>query len=204
MLTRSRILALVVAAAALVVALAASLVFFWGVYYAHWEGSFVSGVASAVPVPAARMGSRPISLSRYLADLRSVEQFLSSDEAKAENLSRAVTDEDRQSTLERLIQEQALYELAEARNIKTTEQQKQAVMAELGVTSTSTEAFRAFIELNYGWDMEAFDSHVVQPLLLTRLLADSYAQDHNGDTGALNAYLTERVQRDDVVRYVKF
>ncbi len=201
---RSRLLLLLIAVATLFAALTTAIVFLWGVYYAHWEGPFVSRVAAAAPIPAARLGTRSIRLQRYLEDIRSVARFLSSEEAQAGNLVRTVTNEDRQSTLERLLHEEALYELAEQRNVTISDDQKQAVLDELGVTSTSTEAFLAFIDQNYGWDMSEFESHVVQPLLLTRLLAQSYAQDHGGDLTALETYLDERVKRDDVVRYIKF
>ena len=204
MLSRSRLSIFLVAIALLLAALAASIVFLWGAYYAHWEGPFAARVAAASPIPAARVGARSIRLSRYLEDIHSVERFLSSEEARAGNLARPLSDEDRESTLERLIQEEALYELAGQRNITTSDDQKRAVLDELGVTSTSTEAFLAFINQNYGWDMAAFESHVVQPLLLTRLLTQSYAQDHGGDLTALETYLMERIQRDDVVRYIKF
>lgn len=188
--------------------LAAALIFFVvmlsGAYYAHWDGPVVRAMANTVPVPAASVGKRTIPLSAYLDDVDSVTIYLSSPEAERQNLRRPVVETDKKQVLERLIQEAALRELADARNVDVTDQQIEAVMTELQVTTTSTEAFADFLNENYGWTPSEFRSHVVEPLILTRLLTDSYAADHGGDPSALEKYLAERTQRRDVVRYVKF
>lgn len=188
----------------LIVALSTSVVFLFGVYNLHWEGPIVTRIAQVLPIPAAKLGSRSVLLRDYFADLASIKKYLSSDQAATQNQRRPLIDDDRKSALERLIQEEAIEELAATRNITVTDEQTAAVMTELNVTATSTANFQDFISTNYGWSLDDFKAHIVRPLVLTRLLAASYATDHGGDQSALTAYLTERVARPDVVRYIKF
>lgn len=204
MTSRTRWVIISSAFAAVFVALAASAVFLWGVYRAHWEGPFITTVADAIPIPAARVGSHSISLHEYFSSLRSVNQYLNSEEAAAQGQKRPMNDDDRKSALERLIQEAALAELAASRGVSVTADQEQAVLAELDVTATSTDAFQQYIQTNYGWNMEDFKAHIIRPLVLTRVLGASFAADHNGDVNALSSYITDRIQKPDVVRYVAF
>lgn len=185
-------------------ALTTACVFAWNVYYRHAEGPIVTRLADAFPIPAARVGNGTVLLREYLKDVKSIGLFLSSDEAAAQGGKRIMTDEDRENALERLVREEALEELAEARSIEVTDEQMKAVMSELNVSTTNTQAFQDFISKNYGWTLDDFRSHVVRPVVLTRLLTESYAADHGGDITALTTYVEERLQRRDVVRYVKF
>jgi hypothetical protein len=203
-MTIQKTIPLFVGAGLLAAALLSLVVVLAGAYYAHWDGAMVRAVANTIPVPAASVGKRSIPVRAYLADVDSIERYLSSPEAERQNVRRPIVDTDKQQVLERLIQEAALRELADARNIYVTDQQVEAVMTELSVATTSTEAFVAFLDENYGWDMAEFRSHVVEPLILTRLLTDSYAADHGGDPAALEQYMQARIQERDVIRYVKF
>jgi hypothetical protein len=190
--------------AVVVIALVGASVFLWNAYYRHAEGAFTTRVANTFPIPAAKIGNRTILLREYLKDVKSIQIYLSSDEASSTGMARPFSNEDRMNALERLVRQEALEELAEARSVEVTGEQMEAVMKELNVTATTTEAFQFFIAKNYGWDMDDFASHVARPLVLTRLLTESYAADHGGDLTALTAYVEERIKRPDVVRYVKF
>lgn len=204
-MSRTSRLALIITGFVLVLAiLGTSVIFLTGVYVRHWDSAFTRQVANTFPIPAARVGSRTILLREYYAGISSVQKYLQSSEAATQNQQRPLNDEDRKGTLERFIQEAALYELADARSVTVSDQQEQAILAELNVTATSTADFQRFIGENYGWSLDDFKTHIVRPLVLTRQLTTSYAADHGGDTNALASYLTERVTRPDVIRYVKF
>lgn len=203
-MSRSRWILLAALGAIVIAALVACCVFLWNVYYAHAEGPFVMRVAQAVPIPAARVGNRTVLLREYLKDVKSIELFLSSDEAASQGQKRAILNEDRENALERLVREEILEELAVARSVEITDEQMNAVVSELNISTTNTRAFEEFIAKNYGWNMDDFRSHVVRPVVLTRLLTESYAADHDGDLTALTTYVEERLTRPDVVRYVKF
>lgn len=182
-----------------------SFVFFWGVTSRHWEGPVVTAVAEVVPIPIARFAGQPILLRNYLRDVHSIEIFLASDDAKAEGIERGITDVDRKQVIERLLKERALEELAVIRNVTLTDEQvNQALAREFNPQGAKEQDFAAFIEETYGWSLEDFTSHIVRPALLTRYLAASFASDHGGDTDALDTYIEQRLQKPDVIRYMKF
>lgn len=175
-----------------------------GAYYLHWEEGMVRAAARTVPIPAATLGKRTISLRAYLDNVKSVETYLASPAAAAEGQTRPIGVEDKRDVLERLLHEEALREIAEVRNIAVTEQQVKAAMDEISVTSTSTEAFATFLDETFAWTIEDFQTHMVEPAILKRLLDESYAADHGNDLAAFDLYLEERLARPDVIRYVKF
>lgn len=199
-----RSLLLMAAGAVIGLALIGSVTLLIGAYYLHWEGGIVRVAADALPIPAATLGKRTVRLRDYLDEVHSVKTYLTSPEAEIDGQVRAVTLNDKQEVLERLLQEQALKEIAEVRNIQVTEQQMQAAMSEIAVTSTSTEAFAAFLQENFAWTLDDFKTHMVEPAILKSLLEESYAADHGNDLSAFDAYLAERLGRNDVIRYVKF
>ena len=203
-MSRSRLTLIIAGVVLLFAVLAGSAVMLWGVYYRHWDGPFITQLAERTPIPAAKVGSRTILLRNYLRDMRSVEKFLSSEAAAMENQKRDMTDADKKMVLDRLIQEAAVAEVADARNIHVEPEQEAAVMEELQITATSTAEFLVYISENYGWTLDEFKSHVVHPVILTRLLSASFSADHDGDTDAFGKYMDERTKRDDVVWYVKF
>lgn len=182
----------------------ASAVFLWGMYYQHWDNAIVARLAESMPIPAARIGDRTILYRTYLRDVRSVETYLSSPEAKDQHLTRPLVNDDRKNVLERLIREAALEDLAIARKVEVSDAQMNVAFAEFSAGATTTQDLEALLRDNFGWTIDDLKSHLIRPALLTRLLAASYAVDHGNDPNALEKYLDERVQRPDVVRYVKF
>jgi parvulin-like peptidyl-prolyl isomerase len=199
------ILITIIATGALVFIAVISLIFMWGVYNRHWEGPIVGTVVSVVPMPAGRLAGQPALVRDYMRDVRSIEKFLSSEEAKQQGVARAITMEDRKQALERLLKELALEELAFIRKIEITdEQMNEAIALEFNPEGAQEQEFEAHLMETYGWTLDDFKSHVVRPALLTRHLAASYASDHGNDLGALETYLEERVSRLDVIRYIKF
>jgi hypothetical protein len=205
-MSHKKVMAMVVGGVLLLIVLSSSVVFLWGVYNKHWENGVATSVANALPIPAAKVGSRTVLLRDYFDGLTSLRVYLSFSEqalAQAQRPS-TVSDDDRKNILERLIQEQVLEEVAATRNVTASDAQIDAIMNELNVTATSTASFEDFIAKNYGWSVADFKRHIARPLVLTRLLSTSFAADHGGDAEALTTYLMERSQHSDVVRYIKF
>lgn len=183
----------------------ASIVFLLGAYQWHWENPVMTAVARALPVPAARIGGRPILLRDYYRDVSALKTFFASDEAKSQGLTHSLTDEDRGQVVERLLTEAALNEVANLRHVTVNEGElDQMIDTQFNASGTSRGDLAAHIEKTYGWTYDDFKAHIARPALLTRYLEASFASDHPNDTGALNAYLKERLSRSDVVRYVTF
>jgi hypothetical protein len=197
----------VIAVAGLLGGIAA--VFFWGIYARHWDGPVVASIANVAPIPAARVGNRVVLFRDYLSDVRSIERFLSSEDAKRQGLSRPPTIEDRRSAIDRLMEEAALMELAEQRNLSIGQEEvtvyTQQAINEFAQSSGRTAAdIEPYLRETYDWSLEDFQKHIVKPALLMRILTASYAADHGGDNQALRTYLETRLRQPDVVRYLQF
>ncbi|MBD3251367.1 hypothetical protein GF380_02845 [Candidatus Uhrbacteria bacterium] len=193
------------AIAVIVVVSSLYLITLWGAYSRHWEGPAMMTIANVLPIPAARFSGQPIRLSDYLRDVRSIETFLSSEDAKQQGLARPLTMEDRKQALDRLLKEQAIEELAYIRKVDVTPSEIDEAMAvEFNTEGAQEQDFEQFLQSTYGWSIEDFKQHVVRPALLTRKLAASYAVDHGNDPQALERYLEERITRPDVIRYIRF
>lgn len=199
-----RSLALVVAGALGGLLLIGSITVLVGAYYLQWEGGMVRAAANALPIPAGTLGKRTVLLRDYLDEVHSVRTYLASPEAQADSQARALVTDDKREVLERLLQEEALREIAEARGIQVTDQQMEAALSEIAVSSTSTEAFASFLQTNFAWSIDDLKRHMVEPAILKNLLEQSYAADHGNDLTAFDLYLNERLGRNDVIRYVKF
>ncbi|MEK7655865.1 MAG: hypothetical protein AAB386_04265, partial [Patescibacteria group bacterium] len=57
---------------------------------------------------------------------------------------------------------------------------------------------------NFGWDEENFRQEVLKPALLEQHVGAALAQEKQGDLNALQTYMTERLAKPDVVRYLRF
>lgn len=184
-----------------------SAVFLWGAYHQRWDNSFTRGVSSIVPVPVAKVGSIEIPLSRYYKDVDSLKQYYSSDDAKSAGLdASAFGDEQRSQALERLIEEAAITEMAAQEKVSlTSDEIEKAIDSQFVSPSSTRQDLEKNLQKTYGWDMTDFREHIVTPILLERKLAEKKNPDdpQTGMTDVISA-LSARIQKPDVVRYIKF
>lgn len=175
-----------------------------GLYARHWDGPLVRRMADILPIPAAKLGSERVYYREYLKDADSLRTFLASEEAVALQANRDVTAEDLQQVVERRLRELAVFEAAGFRGIQLSQAEIDAAVR-MFIPADKTESdLDAFLATNYNWTREDFLTHMVRPALLTQKLAVSFAADHGGDPNAFETYLNERLQRPDVVRYMRW
>lgn len=192
--------------AAIIIA-AISGVFLWGVYLQRWDTPITRAVASVISVPVARVGEISIPLDRYYRDVDSLKSYYNSEEAKAAGLSgNQFGDLERKQALERLIEEAAILEMALEKKITlTNEEIEKAIDAQFVSPSSTRQELEENIQRTYGWTMFDFREHIVRPILLERKLAElENPTDPQTGMTAVITKLSERIQRPDVVRYIKF
>jgi hypothetical protein len=179
---------------------------FWhAVYVRHWEDPIVMRVAEVVPIPAARFAGTMIPLREYLADVESLKTYLASEEAVQISAKRDVRDDDREQALERLLREAAIQEMAKERKIALTDEEVQmAIQSEFMAAGGDQSAFETYLKETFRWTLEDFEKHIVRPVLFERKLAASYAEDHGGDLQAVQTSIDDRIEKEDVIRYIKF
>jgi hypothetical protein len=181
-------------------------VLLWGVYVSHWDTPFTRVMAKTVYIPVARVGKTSISLSRFYEDVDSLKTYLASESAKASGGNREITNDDRSQALERLIEEAAIEEMAMQKEVTLEDAEIDKAIDEQFVSVSSTrQDLEKEINDSYGWSLQDFKDHIVRPILLERKLAvlANSSDSQQGLSDVINV-LAERVQKEDVVRYLKF
>jgi hypothetical protein len=182
-------------------------VFLWGVYQKHWDTPLVRAVSNIIPIPVARVGNELIPMSQYFRDVDNLKTYLASDEAKASGQGvRSLTDDDRKQAIEREIEEIAIDEYAAQKKITLTDKEVESAIDTQFVGASSTrQDLEKQLKLTYGWSMDDFREHIARPILLERKLATlvNATDTQMGMTDVIST-LTTRIQKPDVVRYLKF
>ncbi len=183
-----------------------SFFFLWGVYSLHWEGPIVSAVAERIPVPVARYEGKPILLRTYLVRVGAIKSFLASEEAEViPEDQRVYSDVQRAQAIEQLLREAVVEETAALRKIEVTDEQvEEAVKLEPTFSGVTPGALEEHVQKTYALSYDDFKEHIARPIILDRYVSASYAADHGGQMDAFDTYVEERLQGDDVIRYLRF
>ncbi|MBI4138582.1 SurA N-terminal domain-containing protein [Candidatus Uhrbacteria bacterium] len=202
----SKKLRLLIASASGVVALlGGAAVGSWAVFVKHSDAGFVRSVSEVLPIPAAKIGSRMILYRDFLKSRDTLRTFLSSDAAKEQAIDIPYDAQLERNVLEKLINQAAVEELAEAQKVAVTDEELRAFFADVvTAASTTTPDVGVYLLKNFGWNEEDFRQHVLRPALLEQRLAIAFAGQSQGDPNALAAYLSQRLTEKDVVRYLRF
>jgi hypothetical protein len=175
------------------------------VFVARSDHAVIRQISGRLPIPAARLGQKTILYRDFLAERDTVKFFLNSEAAKEQGVDTAFDVSTEKNLLEKMLQDAALEELAEQKNITVTEEELRSFFAEVVLTAASTTAdIGSYLLKNFGWSEEDFRQQVLRLDILGQRLAAELAKDKPDDPNALAAYLSERLQREDVVRYLRF
>lgn len=177
----------------------------WAIFVKKSGHPIVRGLSNALPIPAAKLGDRTIYYRDYVKSRDTLRVFLASPAAKEQNLSLTLDAALESNVLEKLIHEAALEELAANRNISVGDEELRAFFADvIASASSTTPDVGLYLLQNFGWNEEDFRQNVLKPALLEQKLGVELANASEGDPNALAIYLEERLQRKDVVRYLRF
>ncbi len=166
--------------------------------------SLARQVVTALPVPAARVGSRFVLYRDYLAQLDAAQRFLSGPTARAQGLPTELTPEMRSKVLDQAVRIAAVEELAAQAQIVITPLDVDRAFDELiahAGTSTTPEEIHQFLQSEFGWDEVHFKKFVVRPALMEEALKQKKSADPQDAT--FDRELSARLTKPDVVRYVK-
>lgn len=164
--------------------LAVGLVIFLGVilYRVYWRvatDSFTVGVAKALRLPAAKVGSTVVYYGDYVNDLRAINVMRAYD-AKVNGPGAALTDEK--------MSDQVLWRLANnilvnqvARQYQVTVSDDEVNEAKKAIVSKFKDSASADAETisRYGWDMNTYAANVIRPYLLQEKVAKAIEADTN-------------------------
>jgi hypothetical protein len=177
----------------------------WEIFVKRSDGKIVRFVSSAVPIPAGRMGSRTVLYRDFLKARDTLKVFLASPAAKEQGMEVPFDINLERNVLEKLLVQEALEELAEERKIAVSEEELRKYFTEvLAATSSTTPDVGVYLLENFGWNEEDFRQQVLRPSLLEQKLGQELATSQPNDPDALNRLVAARMEKGDVVRYVRF
>lgn len=175
------------------------------VYFWQSEDPVTVSMARWFNLPAARVGTQAVSYDEYLAHLNSLRVFLSGPAAAAQGLTGTIGPAEKRSALERAIRLAAIEEMAASADLVATsldvERGYAGLVAQAG-TSTSPGEIESLLRDQFGWSEADFKNYVIRPALMEDALRAKRARE-TGDEGAFDRELAERLQRPDVVRYLR-
>jgi len=202
---RKLVMTVVLIAAGVVVVLGAAVGFTYAVYIARSENVVVRAIADVLPIPAAKVGTHAILYREYLKTYDTVKTFVNSKAAKDQKLNVPIDANLAKSTLEKLIYQEALSELAEQKKVTVTDEELRAFFTDVvSAASSTTPDVGVYLLDNFGWNEEDFRQNVLRPALLEQKLGTEMMNENGGDSTALATYMTKRLSDPDVVRYLRF
>jgi len=196
---------LIVGAAALFVVLAGVTYWSYGIFVKQWESGPVRTIALWTHFPAARVGWRVVTYADYLNQLDAERRFLSGPSAKAQGFPPEPTTQMRKDNLERAVRIAAVEDLAARNKFKITSADIEAaytgLVARAG-TSTTPEEIKSFLMDQFGWEVSDFKLFVIRPALMEDGLRQKFLA--SSSTAPLDQQLQDRMDSNDVKRYLKF
>ncbi|MBU1032923.1 MAG: SurA N-terminal domain-containing protein [Patescibacteria group bacterium] len=179
--------------------------FSWAVFVKRSDSQVVRSISNILPVPAAKLGDESILYSEFLKTRDTLAIFLESEAANEQQLAEEMNVDLEKNVLEKLLNEAALDELAEEKGIEVSEEDLRSFFADVvTAASTTTPDVGLYLLESFGWSEEDFRQNVLRPAILEQQLSIALAGESQGDPNALGAYLIERLERNDVVRYLRF
>ena len=176
----------------------------YGIYFKTKDDATTRFVANVLSLPAARVGSKRISYSRFLRTRDAVRRYLSSPAGQADVAVMPTEQELNNSIIENLIQQEMVKEIAAEKNITVSDDDVRAIFADVvsEAASSTTPDVAQYLYDNYGWNEEDFRQEVLRPALLDQNVAIQLANEAQGDQSALESYLQLRRTQPDVVVYL--
>ncbi|MCR4278692.1 MAG: SurA N-terminal domain-containing protein [bacterium] len=176
----------------------------WAVYMRHSDVGIIRAISKTIPIPAAKVGDRTITYQDYLDSRDTIKIFLASDTAEEQGIVVPFDTELEKNILEKLVNEEALYDVSEGRGIEVSDSELQDFFNEVtDAASTTSPNIGEYLMQTYGWDEETFRQKILRPALFEEKLTASLTEEGQPD-GSLAFRIQERLDRDDVKRYLRF
>ena len=198
-----KIYLIMIGAVLIILLLAGALFTGWSMLAGRADNGYVSFVANVVPIPAAKVGSRTILYRDYLDSRETMRIFLASDAAKEQNLVVPFDATLEENILMRLMNEEALRDIAEQNDVSVPDEDLMAFFDEVTAAASSTAPdIGVYLLDTYGWDEQTFRNKVLYPALLEQKLYLELSDKQSEKT--FEQLIEERLAQDDVKRYVQF
>lgn len=188
----------------LILILAVSVSMVWAVTIKHSESAIVRKLSQALPIPAAKIGSRRLYYRDFLKARDTMRVFIKSDAAKDQGLNSNMDQTLESNIIEKMLTQAALEELAAKNNVSVSDEELRGNFAEVvAAASSTTPDIGLYLLQNFGWTEEDFRQQILKPAMLEQRLF-TILQKEDPSEEALRNKIVARLKEGDVVRYLKF
>jgi hypothetical protein len=171
-------------------------VLYWHPQDPPWIRSFIFHA----PVPVARVGGNFVSYKDYLIQRDAAQTFLTAEAASqaaipdGQVLPTSLDTQAKKLILDQLIRATAVKQLAEAADLRLTDEDVTRSFEELiarAGTSTNPGEIDAYLKTTFGWTRQEFSQRVVRPATLETAVKQEVYKD---DDAAFQAALSEKTK----------
>lgn len=169
-------------------------------YWHPQDRPWVRSLVSYAPVPIARVGGSFVAYKDYLVQQDAAQTFLTAEAASqaaipdGQVLPTSLDTQAKQLILDQLIRAAAVKQLAEAADLRLTDEDVTRSFEELiarAGTSTNPGEIDAYLKTTFGWTRQEFSQRVVRPATLETAVRQEVYKD---DDAAFQAALTEKMK----------
>lgn len=160
----------------LLILILSSIIFGFGIYRFGWENDVVYKITKVIPYPVAFVNWRPVRFSEYAEDIKALKIFF---ERQQNNLG-AETPEDKElkeNVLNRLINNELVYQLGKKYNIKISDNDLEAEVQKIIEQDESREKVEETLKEQYGWQISQFKIKILKPFLFQQKLQEAISKD---------------------------
>ncbi len=176
----------------------------YGVYAKQADGSSARIMAKTFALPAAYVGKRSVTYTRFLETRDAVERFINSEAGQEVGATMPSENELGQNIMEQLIRQKMVEEFADQNQVTVSKEEIDQIFEQIvaEAAAQNTTDIAKYLLDNYGWSEQDFRDNVLKPAVMEQKVSAAMAE--GGDMYALENALINRRQSEDVVVYLKF
>lgn len=171
------------------------IIFGYGIYRFHWQGSFVYRLTQIFPFPAIFVDWEGISYHTYLDELKTTEKYWESQKQNSNvllNIPSAL--EIRERLVDKLIEEKIIKIFARKNGITVTPEDINTEWEKLQSKESDSNQIKEFLSKNYGWTEDKFKNRVLSTFILEQKVKANLIKSNNSDDEVLKKQANEVYQ----------
>lgn len=158
------------------------IVFGYGIYRYHWQGSFIFSLSKFLPFPAIFVDWEAISYNTYLDEIKTTEKYWENQRQNTNVLlGIPSSSEIRERLVNKLIEEKIIKIFARKNGITVTPEDINAEWERLQSKEGDRNQVKEFLDKTYGWTEDKFKNRVLSTFILEQKVKANLIKSNNSD-----------------------
>lgn len=154
-----------------------SAVFIFGIYKLNWNGTYSLMFMRYLHLPAVSVDGKWLLLYDFYKDFNTLKHFYAVQEKETGKMVPLTDAEIKKSTINRMLEQFFLTELAKQYDIVVTKEELDSELAKIISQAGSEEEVDKTLKSLYGWNRQDFQKNVLNFFLLRKKLEEHYRND---------------------------